>query len=48
MKMYVISKQSMIDLIETLRNMGYKLITFGTELSELERDNDLIVIERRK
>lgn len=47
MKMYVTSKKALNDLIKDLRSIGYMLITYGDKLAELEKNGNIIVIERR-
>lgn len=44
-KIRVENKRQLNKLVKEYRNNGYFLITYGYTLAELEKDNELIVIE---
>ena len=44
-KIKVENKRQLNKMVKEYRNKGYFLITYGYTLAELEKDNELIVIE---
>ncbi len=46
MTIKVRGKKQFENTIKEYRAKGYNIITFGNKLAELEKDNEIIVIER--
>jgi hypothetical protein len=44
-KLKVKNKKEFTNIIKKYRDDGYMLITYGKKLAELEKDNEIIIIE---